>query len=155
MGTTQEDLNNLILQEIQKISNIPNVNIDIINNTCESNSQPLRLPKGHNTYLSKIGAHKNFSEYGSPTNANKPIVDFETPSSVNQACNRVIVSNKGTPETKPIERVISIFFSRYGLTEEIMSFIILQFILHDQWRMIREPFLFIYFCIYWFYSIMW
>ena len=32
MGTTQEDLNNLILQEIQKISNIPNVNIDTINN---------------------------------------------------------------------------------------------------------------------------
>ena len=81
-----------------------------INIICVTSIQLRLLPRVDKVMPSNKGAHRNFSEYGNPTRANSPIVDLDIPSSVNQACKRVIVSSKGIPDTKPIDNVMNIFF---------------------------------------------
>ena len=99
--------------------------MDAINKICMINNQPRLLPRRETVKWSNNGAQINYKEEGNPTSANNPIVDLDIPSSVSHACSKVIVRSNGTPETKPIDNVISIFFSKYGFIE-VKSFFMIQ-----------------------------
>ena len=59
------------------------------------------------------------------------LISGDTPSSVSHACSKVIVRSNGTPETKPIDNVMSIFFFIYGLIEVSSILIISKLIANN------------------------
>ncbi len=61
---------------------------------------------------SSAGAHRNFSEYGSPTSAKMPMAVLSTPRLASQYESVEVVSSSGSPLANPISRIASMRRSR-------------------------------------------
>src|SRR5450759_1600766 len=75
---------------------------------CVINIQPRRRPRIGSAYRSSKGDHRNFQVNGSCINANRPIEVRSTFSERSHAGRRLISSQSGRPELKPVKMQISI-----------------------------------------------
>ena len=89
----------------------PRNTIAAISRICVNTSQPRRRPSQRDSSgtssASVSGAHRNFTVYGVPTSANRPMVPRSTPDSRIHTKSVAPDSASGSPDEKPRNRTIS------------------------------------------------